>query len=443
MEKVAIALLIIVISYLYYRLQYAEKKLKQFSHYVPDSELERDDSGVNLDPSKMLERMKMLLDDYENKIAGKKKKKVKIFMDGAFDLTHYGHFNAFRQARLLGDHLVVGVNSDESIRESKGPPILTDEERQETVLSCRFVDEIVPSCPYVMTQEYIHMIMDQYDIDYFVHGDDPCTVDGKDVYAQVKLMGKFKTIPRTEGVSSTDIVGRMMMLTNNVRLPTEETIKADTSPTASRSLIDSCSLGHTMSKRLSQNDKIDMPARSFFPTSRMLRSFAGTIGNLPPKKEDVIVYVSGEWDMFNNTHVRILKKAKELGDYLYVGVHKDESVKEYTNGRPPVFNLYERVLGVLGCKYVDDVLLGADLTISLAQIQSFSMNKVVKVEGFGVPEESYQAAKEMGILEVIENVSPLTPEKIALRIVGNLDSIISKHQSKAKKEADFYQNKYA
>ena len=72
-------------------------------------------------------------------------KSLRIFIDGVFDLTHYGHMNAFRQARALGQHLVVGVNSDESVQEAKGfRPVLTDSERQRAVLGCRFVDEIVP-----------------------------------------------------------------------------------------------------------------------------------------------------------------------------------------------------------------------------------------------------------------------------------------------------------
>ena len=54
---------------------------------------------------------------------------VRIWMDGAFDLMHYGHVNAFRQGRALGTHLVVGVNSDESITRCKGPPIMNDQER--------------------------------------------------------------------------------------------------------------------------------------------------------------------------------------------------------------------------------------------------------------------------------------------------------------------------
>lgn len=50
-------------------------------------------------------------------------------MDGCFDLMHYGHANALRQAKALGDELVVGVVSDEQIVANKGPPVLSMEER--------------------------------------------------------------------------------------------------------------------------------------------------------------------------------------------------------------------------------------------------------------------------------------------------------------------------
>lgn len=50
-------------------------------------------------------------------------------MDGCFDLMHFGHANALRQAKALGDELVVGVVSDEEIIANKGPPVLPMEER--------------------------------------------------------------------------------------------------------------------------------------------------------------------------------------------------------------------------------------------------------------------------------------------------------------------------
>lgn len=57
------------------------------------------------------------------------KKRIRVYMDGCFDLMHYGHANALRQAKALGDDLVVGVVSDEEIIKNKGPPVLSMEER--------------------------------------------------------------------------------------------------------------------------------------------------------------------------------------------------------------------------------------------------------------------------------------------------------------------------
>jgi ethanolamine-phosphate cytidylyltransferase len=121
-------------------------------------------------------------------------------MEGAFDLMHYGHMNAFRLGASLGTHLVVGVNSGETIKECKGTaPVMSDDERCQAVRGCRFVKEVVEKTPYVMTPEYLAWIIDEYKLDYVVHGDDPClTVTGEDVYAHPKKIGKYKSIPRTE-----------------------------------------------------------------------------------------------------------------------------------------------------------------------------------------------------------------------------------------------------
>jgi len=124
---------------------------------------------------------------------------IRIFMDGAFDMMHYGHMNAFRLARSLGTHLVVGVNSDKSITECKGAPLMGDDERLTMVKGCKFVDEVVPDCPYVMSEKYLEWVIKTHKIDYVIHGDDPCIVNGKDVYESAKKAGKFQSIPRTEG----------------------------------------------------------------------------------------------------------------------------------------------------------------------------------------------------------------------------------------------------
>jgi ethanolamine-phosphate cytidylyltransferase len=134
-------------------------------------------------------------------------------MDGAFDMMHYGHMNAFRKGRAMGTTLIVGVNSDETITQCKGAPVCNDEvlmhyyiiqnlvliycysqERMGCVKGCKFVDEVVTGVPYIMNDEYLKWVIEEYKIDYVVHGDDPCIVDGKDVYESAQKMGKH-TVP--------------------------------------------------------------------------------------------------------------------------------------------------------------------------------------------------------------------------------------------------------
>ncbi len=72
------------------------------------------------------------------------KRKV-VFTNGCFDILHQGHVRYLAQARALGDALVVGLNSDVSIRRIKGDkrPIMTQDERAEVLASLECVDVVV------------------------------------------------------------------------------------------------------------------------------------------------------------------------------------------------------------------------------------------------------------------------------------------------------------
>ena len=63
---------------------------------------------------------------------------------------------------------------------------MNDMERLAMVKACKFVDEVVPDCPYVMNKQYLDFVIRKYKIDFVVHGDDACIVDRKDVYATAK-----------------------------------------------------------------------------------------------------------------------------------------------------------------------------------------------------------------------------------------------------------------
>jgi ethanolamine-phosphate cytidylyltransferase len=110
---------------------------------------------------------------------GQPESEIRIWMDGAFDMMHFGHMNAFRLGKALGTTLIVGVNSDESITLCKGKPVTSEDERIETVKGCKWVDEIVTDVPYVMNDTYLKEIILKHRLDFIVHGDDPCIVDGK------------------------------------------------------------------------------------------------------------------------------------------------------------------------------------------------------------------------------------------------------------------------
>jgi len=76
------------------------------------------------------------------------------------------------------------------------------------VSAVKWVDDIIPDAPYAITEEFMNKLFTEYNIDYIIHGDDPCLLpDGTDAYALAKKAGRYKQIKRTEGVSTTDIVG--------------------------------------------------------------------------------------------------------------------------------------------------------------------------------------------------------------------------------------------
>ncbi len=76
---------------------------------------------------------------------GKRNGRRLVFTNGCFDLLHPGHIATLEKARSLGDALLVGVNSDCSVREMKGPgrPILPEQERAEILSALECVDAVV------------------------------------------------------------------------------------------------------------------------------------------------------------------------------------------------------------------------------------------------------------------------------------------------------------
>ncbi|BBH01326.1 phosphorylcholine cytidylyltransferase [Prunus dulcis] len=136
---------------------------------------------------------------------------VRVYADGIYDLFHFGHAGSLEQAKKLfpNTYLLVGCCNDETTHNYKGKTVMTEKERYESLRHCRWVDEVIPDAPWVLSQEFL----DKHQIDYVAHDSLPyadASGSGKDVYDFVKSVGKFKETKRTDGISTSDIIMRIV-----------------------------------------------------------------------------------------------------------------------------------------------------------------------------------------------------------------------------------------
>lgn len=136
-------------------------------------------------------------------------KPVRVYADGVFDMYHIGHARVLEQAKKLfpNVYLIVGVSGDEETIRKKGKIVMTEKERCDILRHCRWVDEIICPCPWVLTLKYLN----DNKIDFVAHDDLPYgSVGQEDIYAEIKRAGKFKATQRTEGISTSDILLRII-----------------------------------------------------------------------------------------------------------------------------------------------------------------------------------------------------------------------------------------
>ncbi len=132
---------------------------------------------------------------------------VRVYVDMVADLFHYGHVAFLKKARDLGDYLLVGIHADAVlVSYKKGRPILTMEERVTSAAGCRYVDEVLPDAPLVIDEAWIQ----RHDIQLVVHGDDFSPDHIQDFYKIPIGMGIFRTVPYTKGISTTEIIRRVI-----------------------------------------------------------------------------------------------------------------------------------------------------------------------------------------------------------------------------------------
>lgn len=138
----------------------------------------------------------------------KKQQKTIVTTNGCFDIMHLGHLNYLSRAKLYGDVLIVGINSDKSVKSIKGEfrPINNESSRAQVVsgLSCvdyTFIfDEDTPIDFLSLIQPDIHVKADDYSV--------KTLPEAKTVF---ELGAELKFIPITQGYSTTDIIDKIIV----------------------------------------------------------------------------------------------------------------------------------------------------------------------------------------------------------------------------------------
>ncbi|PKY01851.1 hypothetical protein P168DRAFT_256706 [Aspergillus campestris IBT 28561] len=365
----------------------------------------------------------------------------RIWVDGCFDFSHHGHAGAMLQARRLGKALYVGVHSDEAILENKGPTVMTLEERVAAVEACRWATQCIPHAPYVTFLPWVS----HYGCRYVVHGDDITSdSNGDDCYRFVKAAGRFKVVKRTPGISTTDLVGRMLLCTRGhfVKSVKDTLAGAEGSGCEEERQQSAAYLAQQIrdyatdetglnpgskvwlwsgSSSAKLDDKVEEPG-----------SFETLVDGRSPRPGQRVVYVDGGFDLFSSGHIEFLRRVfaleesqgrergwydaaqrenriKAYGEdyppaYIVAGIHDDNVINHWKGFNYPIMNIFERGLCVLQCRYIHAVIFSAPFSPSAPYLKTMPL---------GVPDvvyhgpttfipltyDPYTAPRQMGIFK--------------------------------------------
>jgi len=268
----------------------------------------------------------------------------------------------------------------------------------------------------------------RHNCDFCVHGDDiTMTADGTDTYHIVKTAGRYKECQRTQGVSTTNLVGRMLLLS------TDHLQRGDRE--------------YNVDKATSDNMSSDSSGRSpwtgvsqFLPTTQKILQFSN---KKEAKKTDKVIYVAGAFDLFHVGHLDFLEAVRKHGDYLIVGLHTDPVVNRYKGFNYPIMNLHERTLSVLAYRCVDEVVIGAPYTVTAEMMDHFNISLVVHgrtnisedVDG----SDPYAEPKKRGVFMQLDSGNSLTTEILVQRILNKRLEYQQRNKKKEAKEIAAYE----
>lgn len=132
--------------------------------------------------------------------------KTLVFTNGCFDILHAGHVRYLAAAKALGDFLMVGLNSDTSVRNLKGAsrPINNQEDRAEVLAALAVVDYVV-----VFDELTAEKIIAEVKPDIYVKGGDYQVKDLPEANIVEALGGRIVLVPEVPGRSSSNIIRKI------------------------------------------------------------------------------------------------------------------------------------------------------------------------------------------------------------------------------------------
>jgi ethanolamine-phosphate cytidylyltransferase len=344
--------------------------------------------------------------------------------------------------------------------------------------ACRWSTLSVPHAPYVTSIPWIN----HYGCQYVAHGDDITSdSNGEDCYRYVKAAGRFAVFKRTPSISTTDLVGRMLLCTKTHFIKSfgemlaEETWQADQSANVPGAALANASVSSSSKDMLQAMREYASDASGFRPGAKVFvwrasdsaktdghtaqaGTFVKLVSGVGPKSGQRIVYVDGGFDLFQIGHIEFLKqvnKAEKGGAYIVAGVHDDDVINHWKGLNYPIMNIFERGLCVLQCRYINAVIFGAPFSPSKPYLEAVPIGNAPIGTAKGsdsrfssidavyhgpttfmpLTYDPYAAAKEMGIFRQIgEHVfSNVNAGEIVTRILKGREAFEERQRKKGEK----------
>ncbi|EUC62270.1 ethanolamine-phosphate cytidylyltransferase [Rhizoctonia solani AG-3 Rhs1AP] len=317
--------------------------------------------------------------------------KARLWLDGCFDGFHFAHANAVRQSRKFGDYVIVGVHSDRVIEKNKGPTLF--DERTISFVDADGSTKLRKACsnvPYITDMDYVA----KYNIDYVCHGDDPVLdANGRDCYENAKKAGKYKEYPRTDGISTTSLIDRILMPETRLLAPEEALWKLINEFSAA------CPEPPPIIDLSDPNNRHD---------------------TLPRDNSRDVVYIGASWDAFGSGHVEFLRRAHQTrkNAYLIVGVWGEQTTWDEC-GERPLLDTLERVLAVLQCRYTSAVIIDAPAEPTAVFLSEITAKFVVN------PGDNFAVTND---IQAIPNL--LTIEQLRERVKDRKDLYSARQKKK-------------